>query len=195
MASSSNKNDAWMQAVQAGDVIRRHSPNLYKTSSSSSNDLSPGVLPGALAVVGTALVTWPMRQSFFRLVDKHNNKQFQMFLELVITPIQVLTVLQAGLFVGSIYGSHAYLQQFLRVQQHEQENIRTELSSTATAAVKDTCRELLAGNVVPSSMENDTTSFTTHNTATTSLWNSPTQILQTYQLVLEQCRKDASFEE
>lgn len=194
MASSSSSKDPWMQAVQAGDVIRRHSA-IWKTKNVPSNSNHPFFLPGALqgvlAATGTALLTWPLRRGLFRLLNKNNSKQFQIFLEFVITPLQVLTVLQVSLFVGSVCGSHSYLQQFLLEQKH-QERIIATTGTSESSMVSDVCRELLVGSV--SSTTTTTSSSSTHNKNnssknSTTRWSPPTQILQTYQQVLQQCQK------
>lgn len=172
-----SSDDHWMQAVQAGDVIRRHSP----TTNHNSNSLPPGVVPGLVAAAGTALLTtWPLRKSLFRYFSSNNsnNKQFQMFLELIVTPIQVLAVVQVGLFVGSVYGSHVHLQQFLLEQEQQPP------SSSFSEVQESVCRELL----LPVST---TTAIATTRPASNDLssWNPLSQILHTHQQVLYQCRR------
>jgi hypothetical protein len=176
--------DPWLQAVQAGDVIRRRvmaeqSGNIHGFHPQNSAFLPPGVGQGVVAAAGTALLTWPLRRGLFRLMKKPNNPQFQIFLELVVTPLQALAVVQAGLLVGSVYGSHFYLQQFRAIQQEQQKR------ALESSFVKDICQELL-----PHSWAHDTTTTNRSNNATIITgWSvSSQQLLHTYREVLQNCQ-------
>jgi hypothetical protein len=175
MPSPPSSEDPWVQAVQAGDVIRRRMAE--ENIPQHSAFVPPGIGEGVLAAAGTALLSWPLRRGLFRLLNQPNNKQFQIFLELVVTPLQALVVVQAGLLVGSVCGSHHYLQQFLQLQQEQR---KRDLFSEPSF-VQDVCRELM----LPGSGSQDNTVSSIAITG----WTSQ-QILQTYRQVLQNCQRN-----
>lgn len=126
MSSTSNDEHAndplsLKHAARMADLVyRARNSELQQKdpSSSSSNSTNyrppfftnppPGTVEGLTATVLTGLMLWPARNVAIRAAGK----QLYAFAELLATSTQILVSFQAGLFVGSIYGSYKELDQF-----------------------------------------------------------------------------------
>lgn len=96
-----------IHAMKLADVTRKH---YHGQDAKGAGGIPPGALQGAAAFLATAAALLPIR----RIVLRHANQQpggkpFANFVDIVISVGQALVATQAGLFIGSLYGSQTYL--------------------------------------------------------------------------------------
>lgn len=113
-------------AMNMADLVRSSLNQATSLSSSSSstnhNDdetkqqqqqqqaaFTPGIVEGAAAGIGTMLVLTPVRWLLLRAVGQ---RTLGMLPDLVVTTGQIMVSANAGLYYGSLYGSHHYLSTF-----------------------------------------------------------------------------------
>lgn len=70
---------------------------------------NPGLLEGAAVAVATAAALSPLRGPIFRVVGH------SIVPEILVNTTHLLGSLQVGLYMGSLIGSHSYLQQLARL--------------------------------------------------------------------------------
>ncbi|CAJ1966622.1 unnamed protein product [Cylindrotheca closterium] len=92
-----------IHAMKMADVARKH---YHGVENSSPSGIPPGALQGATAFVLAGVALLPVR----RLLLKNAGHQgFKNFVDIIASVGGTLAATQAGLVVGSLYGSKVYL--------------------------------------------------------------------------------------
>lgn len=125
-----------IHAMQLADVTRKHYQG--EGTSSSSGGVPPGVIQGVAAFIATGAVLLPVRGIFLRQAgNQPGGKPFQNFVDMSISVAGALAATQVGLFVGSLYGSQAYL------------DLLKQESSTSNSPLTDKICQKMWLNVLP----------------------------------------------
>ena len=93
-----------IHAMKMADVVRKH----YHGAGNSSSGVPPGALQGAVALVLSGAALLPVRRILLRNAAM-NGRAFHHFVDIFASVGGFMAATQAGLVVGSLYGSKVYL--------------------------------------------------------------------------------------
>lgn len=123
-----------VEAMEAADRIRKIL--IRDEDPTETNQLvPPGTWQGMAAFGATGLlVMTPLRRSILTLAGP--NKAFSGFVDLVVTPVLAVGAAQAGLVMGTLYGSSYYLDRLAAEAATTTKSFTNDLGSTEVLSVR-----------------------------------------------------------
>ncbi|VEU34248.1 unnamed protein product [Pseudo-nitzschia multistriata] len=116
-------------AMEAADRVRKFLLE-QKDPAETEQWFPPGTWQGAAAFAATGLLMTPLRGSLLSAAGPRG--PFQGFVDLVVTPILAVGAAQAGLVIGTLYGSSHYLE---RVAMDAATNTNATFSEYGTGKI------------------------------------------------------------
>ena len=129
-----NKPLSLVEAMEAADRIRKI---LIRNEDPMETQqlVPPGTWHGMAAFCATGLlVMTPLRRSILTLAGP--NKAFSGFVDLVVTPVLAVGAAQAGLVMGTLYGSSYYLDRLAAEAATTTKSFTTSHGSTEVLSVR-----------------------------------------------------------
>ena len=164
-------------AMKLADITRKEYMGSNKNDEGSSY-FPPGTLEGFSACAITAVTLFPLRGAILRFASRQpGGKSFKHFADIVISVTHALAATNAGLFVGSLYGSRAYL-----------ETLSNEPPSSDCTVTDRICNSMWSDVVPPN--------FATKSMGSEALasWDPRIQTMNSLQQAIETCRQRKEYQ-
>ena len=173
-------------SMALADLIRKQEPQ--RDTPTEQNRirtflLTPGVQQGFLTAVALTAVFVPVRRLFLR-VAKNELNLGTIFPDLVVTPVMAMLTAQTALFVGSCYGSKAYLERLVTAAASTTSGGDTSNSSMADAVCDAPVTVAAMKLNYPKLWDGDYSSSSSSNS-----WDPRVQTVVSLQRALQRCRE------